>query len=415
MADTSRFHVGVRVIDPEKRDTFHGLPEELQESWQSTTGRQDDAGTDSEYTVDLSPTWVETFAGASNLRYLAEVHEVEAHDLHADVEVLEEQPSGANFPDAAEAKYHRVDGLEDEGYDGEGVVFFNLDTGCSPKVEAMHTVAGKRNFSGGDENDITDRQGHGSMTISLQVPRKGRLYILKVLGDNGGGSSDGIARAIRFVGDYARDNKSVVVLANLSLGRPNYFEKFQPYVEAIAYAEQYGVDFTISAGNDGKYGISPPGNSKDGIASIAFDTKDNRASFSNHHETAGVASVGYQAVVINKEGMLAKANGTSFSSPWENRIKGMLATPKKRLGSIQMIHAASRSNARDSALPPREEGHGVIDGRRVIEKLKASAPIPGVTPAPKPKRKQTDPREGELPEWAKELLERLRQQTKGGW
>ncbi len=122
--------------------------------------------------------------------------------------------------------------------------------------------------------------------------------------------------------------------------------------------------------------------------------------------------MGYQAVVINMHGMLAKANGTSFSSPWESRIKGMLATPKKKLGSIQTIHAASRSNARDSALSPREEAHGVIDGRRVIEKLKLNAPTPAPKPAPKP---VTDPREGELPEWAKELLERLRQQTKGGW
>lgn len=359
-----KHHVGVRVIAPEQRDVFQTASPEEQDSWSPVSSDgQPPVGEEHEYTAELSEETADRFRAASNLRYLVPVEEAHVHEM-----LVEGRVSASTFPAPDELAYHRADGLEDAGYDGEGVICVNADTGLSSQAERYYPgrIIGRRDYTG--KGSTEDGHGHGSATSSLQVPSGAELYVCKVLSDSGSGSSDGIARSIRLCGDLAAANPGKQVIGNYSLGGSS-FEPFQPYQEAIAYAESKGALILCSAGNDGKYGISAPANSKPGIASIAFGLSDRRANFSNHHESGGCAAIGERALVIDRNGSYARMSGTSFSCPWWARIVAMLCTPTKKLGSAHTVHRGLLANARDTPESVEEEAAGAINAKAAISKL----------------------------------------------
>lgn len=382
MAEGKTIHVGVKFVKEEgSRDLYDSLPEPVKATWDPATGRQDPVGEPTEYI--LSNVDEETFARlrdtpATNKAYVVEAETVDAHGDPEDVVVLTDEEAEAlqAFPEPASLAYMGLDpALLDENA-GRNVVFIHLDTGAAGwiRTEAGERILGGRNWtSDGAATDVDDRQGHGTMTLSLLLAaRAARAIVHKVLGDDGRGGSQGIVKAIRAAGDYARANPGPIYILTGSLG--GGFEVFEPYVEACRYAEIGGVMCRWSAGNDGQPRISAPANWHADRSSIAFDrTTDQKAGFSNYNAKAGLVTDGVRVLVKTRTNQLARANGTSFSLPLWVLATGVVAAKIGR--SAFDVNAVELANCRDTTAPADYEGHGVLDSTRVLAKMGQPVPV----------------------------------------
>lgn len=125
---------------------------------------------------------------------------------------------------------------------------------------------------GSDDTAVEDGKGHGTfvgaeMASAASEPYQGyapgaSVLAIKVLDDEGSGSTWDVARGIRHAGDQAAD------VACLSLGAPLYSASTD---RAIAYATGAGTVCVAATGND-RYGtrwVANPANSPDALAVAA--------------------------------------------------------------------------------------------------------------------------------------------------
>lgn len=198
-----------------------------------------------------------------------------------------------------------------------------LDTGVNASHPdlAGRLVAG-RSFVGGD---TTDRQGHGTHVMGTVLAAannsgivgvaghvKGRA--VKVLGDNGSGSSQGIAQGIV----YAADNGCQVI--NMSLGsdmRDSFMD------QSIAYARSKGVYVVVAAGNSGRQMTGSPSLTPGVIAVTAVDSAGRPASFTSYGPTAAWYAPGVNVESLSHVGSgYTTMSGTSMASP---HVAGIVA------------------------------------------------------------------------------------------
>lgn len=380
------------VLPPHERDEYRALPDEAKATWRNALmglDQIDAPGERGHYTIALTEEERERANAARNVEYAIPAETVraaslgdpdsvevvaEAGSFHALAEHEEDADTPAKvqtaaFPEAKAMAYHRATGTEKNKGAGKGYIAWHLDTGVSKVMERMTPggIVFRKDYTGSGTTE--DRNGHGSMSCSLAVPLGASLAVCKVLGDDGSGSSVGITAAIRDAAKFVRENpkyRDKVVLTGSLGGSPG--TRFKPYEDACKEAEEAGVLCLWSAGNDGAHAISPPANWRDDRASIAFVLEtDRRASFSNHHASAGLATQGQSVLMIDKSGNLVRGNGTSFSLPlWTRHV---LVGAWMRSASVFDMHRSTLTTARNSAESVDEEAHGVLDLWKAINKL----------------------------------------------
>ncbi len=167
-------------------------------------------------------------------------------------------------------------------FDGSGVYVAVLDTGLVknwrdylPEEQVAVAYAKAFNSGASDRSNVADvphlwerdTESHGTHVTSTilgynlygtpinGVAPKATVIPVKVLGNNGGGWSPGIAEGIEYVADL-KDELGVPMVINMSLGGP----VLSPLEEAaIDYAIGKGVIVVASAGNEGEAGMGYPG------------------------------------------------------------------------------------------------------------------------------------------------------------
>ena len=371
-------HVSLHyVLPPEERDVWNAQDEDTKQSWQPLTGQQDEVGEPTEYAAAIPVDEIPRFEEARNCRYVVEAQQVHRHGDPEHVEELGVHAHVAQFPEPETTRYHRAEEFESNIKSGQGVVYFHLDTGvsneCLSALNAQNRVLGRRNFTNsGAVDDVSDPDGHGSMTISLLLPPAAQVYIFKVLGDDGSGASTWISAAIREAARIAKNNPGPKYILSGSLGgEPG--RVFLPYKDACTAAEAAGVLCRWSAGNDGVHGVSAPANWREDRASIAFRRQvDRRAGFSNYAASCGSATEGEGVVVVDNRGMLARASGTSFSLPLWCRYTGIIASLRDK--DVFTVNAAELGTGRDTLSSVDEEPHGVLDVSATQRKLGPTPP-----------------------------------------
>lgn len=394
MPERTDTHVRLHyVLPPEERDEWGNMSDEVKSSWRNALlGEEqiDAVGEPGNYTVALTDDERVRFEESRNCAYAIPAEEARVHADPDDVEVVaeagmfnrliesqqvDEEPGAADFafPEAALMRYHNAVGTEKNKYAGQGFICWHLDTGVSAVMERMTPggIVFRRNYTGvGSVGDTDDRNGHGSMTLSLAVPLGASAAVCKVLGDNGSGSSIGITAAIRDAAKFVRETpkyRKKIVLSGSLGGEPG--QRFPPYEDACKEAEEAGVLCLWSAGNDGQPQLSPPSNWREDRASIAFwRPADQRASFSNYNEDAGVAAEGQGILMIDKSGRLVRGNGTSFSLPVTTRHT--IVGAWMRSANVFLMFRSMLANARDTPEPVSEEAHGVVNLWKAINKLR---------------------------------------------
>ena len=167
--------------------------------------------------------------------------------------------------------------------DGTGAVVAVLDTGVSEGDDGFtNLLAGYDAYY--DDDDPSDRVGHGTHVAGTiaQATNNGvgvagvapgaSILPVKVLSDNGYGSTSAIANGIV----YAADNGADVI--NMSLGGAWYSSTQH---QAVKYADQKGVVIVAATGNEFSSSISYPAALDEVIAVGAGRADGSRAPYSN--------------------------------------------------------------------------------------------------------------------------------------
>lgn len=242
---------------------------------------------------------------------------------------------------------------------GSGVNIAVLDTGVNTShPDLAANVEQCKDFTVGTSirnGSCTDRQGHGTHVAGSALANgNGGLYGVapqadlwgyKVLGDNGSGSADNIAKAIRHVADQATALNQKTVI-NMSLGSA---AESSLITNAVNYAYGKGVLVIAAAGNEGPYqgSIGFPGALQNAVAVAALENVQQNGTY----RVADFSSRGYSQYAgdysIGKYDVEVSAPGASIYSAWYDggyaTISGTSMASPHAAGLAAKIWAANPS------------------------------------------------------------------------
>lgn len=267
---------------------------------------------------------------------------------------------------------------------GKGVRVAVLDTG----IDATHPdlrdgIAGAKDFTG-SHSGPADVQGHGTHCAGVIGARVNGFGVVgvapecsvlagKVLGDDGSGSTRGIADGI----DWAVSQGADVI--SLSLGGPDDSADIRA---AVGRAVARGAIVVAAAGNDGPRGaVGYPGGLADCVCVAAVDQGKAVASFSSRGANVYVAAPGVNVLSTYPGSRLATMSGTSMATPHVAGLAALwvAANPQvSKAGRPAAFKAALRAACDD--LPPAgrdgQSGFGFPAAGRLVAKPKADEPAP---------------------------------------
>lgn len=249
---------------------------------------------------------------------------------------------------------------------GEGVQVAVLDTGvceahpCFYGAGMMH-----RNFT--KDAVPFDTNGHGTHVAGVIAGRSGVMGIapkatilsLKVLGNDGAGSMDSVARAIHVAVELG---SHIIVM---SLGAPVGSSQLE---KAVAAADKADVPVVCAAGNDGGR-VSYPAAYGQTIAVGAVDSEGRVCEFSCRGREIDVAAPGHQIRSAWVNGGYATLSGTSMAAPF---VAGVLALATAARGGVRLGWTARdliRQTSTDAGPPGKDNdyGWGLITPHAMLE------------------------------------------------
>lgn len=264
---------------------------------------------------------------------------------------------------------------------GAGINIAVLDTGVNVNhADLANNVEQCKDFTLGSSianGTCTDRQGHGTHVAGSAlangngglygVAPQADLWAYKVLGDDGTGSSDDIAAAIRHVADQAAALKTKVVI-NMSLGSSS---ESSLITNAVNYAYDKGVLIIAAAGNSGPYqgSIGFPGALPNAVAVAALENVIQNGT----HRVADFSSRGYSYYdgdySIGKYDVEISAPGAAIYSAWHTggyaTISGTSMASPHAAGLAAKVWATnpSASNVQVRAnLQSRAKAYDILSG-----------------------------------------------------
>ncbi len=195
---------------------------------------------------------------------------------------------------------------------GAGVTAFIVDTGIDPSHPDFEGRASVGfDATGGDGSD---GQGHGTHvagTIGSKtygVAKQANLVGVKVLGDDGSGSTADIIKGM----DWVAQNSEGPAVANMSLGGP----KDPALDEAATKLVNDGVFLAVAAGNEGQDAEETSPASAEGVfTTAASGEQDQSAEFTNFGATVEGYAPGVGITSTVPGGGTESMDGTSMASP----------------------------------------------------------------------------------------------------
>jgi subtilisin family serine protease len=283
---------------------------------------------------------------------------------------------------------------------GEGIVVAVIDTG----VDAAHPDLRGRILNGkdfvDDDDDARDRNGHGTLVAGIVAAATGNgvgvasvapgvdVLPVRVLDEDGTGSSDDVADGIRWAADRGAD------IINLSLAQEadsvlrNLLS--DPAVdEAIVDAAARGLLVVVAAGNDpdGGHDRTAYDATQPGVLVVGATIEGDRpAAYSNFGEGLDLVAPGGGSATDPTDGACSRSNGVV--STWWNPETGRSAYgagcgTSMSVGFVSGVGAMLMSSGMDNleaakrilataadlgpAGPDDRTGVGRLDARRALD------------------------------------------------
>ena len=270
---------------------------------------------------------------------------------------------------------------------GEGVKVAILDTGCIQHPDLTENLKGGANFTSDDANDYEDRAGHGTHVAGIVaatdnafgvvgVAPKAHVYAVKVLGDNGSGSYEMIAKGI----DWAIENEMDII--SMSLGS-NYDSPVLHEAVKRAYAKN--ITIVAAAGNDGDTyddnDIDYPGRYEEVICVGAIDKHLERSWFSSDGDELDIAAPGQDIYSTHLNNQYAILSGTSMATPFITGVLALLIAKHKNSDSNntpvdtpERIREHLLRTADDAGVVGRDRfyGYGIVNPKKLLENVDVS-------------------------------------------
>ena len=277
---------------------------------------------------------------------------------------------------------------------GGGAVVAIVDSG----VRASHQDLQGRLLPGRDfVDDDSDPSvpasgdGHGTHVLGIAGANEGNgvgvssvapgaMYIpIRVLGDDGSGSSDDVARGI----DFAVERGAHVI--NLSLGDQTGAIASSPeFSDAIERALAAGRVVVAAAGNSGLPVCEQPG-ADDGLLCVgSVDENRQRSFFSSFGEGLGITAPGGSALLgrdilstfNGSDASYTELAGTSQAAPHVAGVAALLVSKGVRGQEAVQRILATASDAGTPG-PDPEYGAGIVNARRAVTGLASGRPGAG--------------------------------------
>jgi len=262
---------------------------------------------------------------------------------------------------------------------GAGIGVAVLDTGIDVDHQDLNVVGGKRFYLRGltlrSDDLYDDVYGHGTHvagTIAaldndigvVGVAPEVSLYAVKVLGDNGSGSTSAIIAGIQWV----RDQGNISII-NMSLGSSLYSSTFN---NACKNAYLDGILIVASAGNSGNDAgtgntVGYPAKYDSVIAVAASDSSDERAYFSSTGPDVDFIAPGVNIMSTVPDSLYEDGwSGTSMASPHVAGTAALVwaADPMMSNGDVWQILTTT---AEDLSLPSEHQGNGLVRADRAVD------------------------------------------------
>ncbi|MFD2691798.1 S8 family serine peptidase [Streptomyces phyllanthi] len=199
---------------------------------------------------------------------------------------------------------------------GSGVTAYIIDTG----VRITHTNFGGRASYGYDavDNDSTAQDGNGHGThvagtvgsTTYGVAKAANIVAVRVLDDDGSGTTDGVVAGI----DWVTQNARFPAVANMSLGGG----ADSVLDAAVANSIAAGITYAVAAGNDNANASSySPARVASAITVGSSTSADARSSFSNYGSSLDIFAPGSSITSTYNTSNTATSSlsGTSMASP----------------------------------------------------------------------------------------------------
>ncbi len=220
---------------------------------------------------------------------------------------------------------------------GEGINVAILDTGIAEHPDMEGAILSPLNFSG--ENDHIDYNGHGLHCASIVGARNNEMGMVgvapgcniipvKVLGNNGSGSYEGIIAGIQGAMDAGAD------IISMSLGSPT--EAPIALHEKIKEATNRGIIVLAAAGNDAGR-TNYPARYDEVIAVAALDRTGNLAHFSSRSDEVDAVAPGVDIYACHLNKGYAKLNGTSQACPFMAGVCALLLAWSRKTPDVPLI------------------------------------------------------------------------------
>lgn len=239
-----------------------------------------------------------------------------------------------------------------------------LDTGIDsdhPSLSNFVDTSLGETFVGGTPEDVQGHGTHVAGTIASYgevsgVMQEATLVAVKVLGDDGSGSSYGIQQGILYAADINAD------VINMSLGGGGYD---QGTSDAIDTANEAGTVVVAASGNDGASSVSYPAGYDGAIAVGSVTSTETRSNFSNYGEGLEVMAPGSDIYSTYPDGQYRTYSGTSMASPHAAGVAGMIRAIDSTL-SVSEVRNILSNTAQDAG-DAYQYGNGIVDTLAAVQ------------------------------------------------